>query len=281
MEFRDIAQPVTGLLNSILQNKFAKEAQERQNAANLKMADYTYSKDLEQWNRMNEYNNPANQMQRFTEAGLNPNLIYGKGTAGNATVLPKYNTPTVTKKSFVPDISGVIPSYQDYQLKEAQVDIATNQARLLEEKALTESVNRGMKSLNYQWMTTPMAGGRKTNQFALWDTKANLYDQRLITQKRANMLANYNWQIAEQNLFLKKKENQYYMWKHLYGPLGGTVIKGAGNAFKFLRGGKNIGRGKLTTPNYSKGGLGPRGFKGKSNMSVNDWYGYQRKFTGW
>lgn len=36
------------------------------------------------WNLQNEYNHPSAQMARFKEAGLNPHLIYGKGTAGNA-----------------------------------------------------------------------------------------------------------------------------------------------------------------------------------------------------
>ena len=40
--------------------------------------------NLEMWNRMNKYNSPKAQMQRFKEAGLNPNLIYGMGTHGNA-----------------------------------------------------------------------------------------------------------------------------------------------------------------------------------------------------
>lgn len=31
---------------------------------------------LADWNRLNVYNSPAQQMQRFKEAGLNPNLIY-------------------------------------------------------------------------------------------------------------------------------------------------------------------------------------------------------------
>ena len=29
----------------------------------------------------NEYNTPANQMKRLQDAGLNPNLIYGSGSA--------------------------------------------------------------------------------------------------------------------------------------------------------------------------------------------------------
>lgn len=40
---------------------------EQQNAFNVAM-----------WNAENEYNSPVNQMRRFQQAGLNPNLIYGQ-----------------------------------------------------------------------------------------------------------------------------------------------------------------------------------------------------------
>jgi ribosomal protein L25 (general stress protein Ctc) len=36
------------------------------------------------WKRQNAYNTPANQMQRLRDAGLNPALMYGQGTMGNA-----------------------------------------------------------------------------------------------------------------------------------------------------------------------------------------------------
>jgi len=42
------------------------------------------------WKMQNEYNSPLNQMKRLKEAGLNPNLMYGKGTVGNATTMPQY-----------------------------------------------------------------------------------------------------------------------------------------------------------------------------------------------
>jgi len=36
------------------------------------------------WEKQNAYNTPANQMQRLRDAGLNPALMYGQGTTGNA-----------------------------------------------------------------------------------------------------------------------------------------------------------------------------------------------------
>jgi hypothetical protein len=45
--------------------------------------------DLDMWNRQNAYNTPRMQMQRLRDAGLNPALMYGQGTTGNAVNQPK------------------------------------------------------------------------------------------------------------------------------------------------------------------------------------------------
>jgi len=83
------------LVNNIQQSNTNAGNREHQ----YQMTDYLYSKDLEQWKRQNdynlemwnlqnEYNSPKSQMARFKEGGLNPNLIYGQGTPGNATPVP-------------------------------------------------------------------------------------------------------------------------------------------------------------------------------------------------
>jgi len=71
------------------------------NSANRKLAEYSYQKDLEQWNRANEYNSPVKQMERLSQAGLNPNLVYGGGSStGNTTTAtsPRYNPPTIDRR---------------------------------------------------------------------------------------------------------------------------------------------------------------------------------------
>lgn len=40
--------------------------------------------NLAQWNRQNEYNSPANQMNLLRQAGLNPNLVYGNLSGASA-----------------------------------------------------------------------------------------------------------------------------------------------------------------------------------------------------
>lgn len=49
-----------------------------------KMTDYQNLLNLRNWVLQNEYNLPKNQMKRYQDAGLNPNLIYGQqNTAGD------------------------------------------------------------------------------------------------------------------------------------------------------------------------------------------------------
>lgn len=53
-------------------------------------AELAYQRSIEQWNLQNAYNTPSAQMSRFAAGGLNPNLIYGQGSAGNANDKPEY-----------------------------------------------------------------------------------------------------------------------------------------------------------------------------------------------
>lgn len=67
----------------------------QQNEYNLNMANLAYERDLDMWNRQNAYNSPKEQVQRLIDAGLNPNLMYGSGSAaaGNASSAPSFNAP--------------------------------------------------------------------------------------------------------------------------------------------------------------------------------------------
>lgn len=93
------------------------------NAANMRLAEYAYNKDLEMWSRNNTYNAPQQQMTRLKEAGLNPNLIYGNGSSpGNTSAqMPKYNAPTMDY-NFRPQFNPVeiMGAYNNYKLVQAQ-----------------------------------------------------------------------------------------------------------------------------------------------------------------
>jgi len=277
--FGQVAAPATNLIGSFINNYAAKKAQERENKANRQMAEYQYSKDLEMWNRQNEYNNPQSQMERFKAAGLNPNLIYGQGNAGNASTLPKYSAPTIKKRSGLPDIQGVIPAYQDYELKQAQTDNVTANTRLQEEKATSEAVNRAMSQFHLdknKWMwegsgdPTGFAGQKHWfKDEELWRRTVN--KRKVDSADNMYQLQKYNNQIAEQMLKLRIKDNAYYFWKNV----GSGIARGAGNMFKFIKG-KGFVPKKGVAPKLKKPTI-PKGFNynNRANrafqQSVNPW----------
>lgn len=71
-----------GLIGSGLNYLFNKKLAAQQNQYNIDM-----------WKMQADYNSPQAQMQRFQEAGLNPNLIYGQGSNGNMTSAPEQVVP--------------------------------------------------------------------------------------------------------------------------------------------------------------------------------------------
>lgn len=99
---------------SFLGNLFGFGSQAATNKANMELAKYQYEKNLEMWNRNNEYNNPQNQMARLKAAGLNPNLVYGQGSVGNASSTPpQFEAPTMQAYTNFGDM-GASSSFDQY-----------------------------------------------------------------------------------------------------------------------------------------------------------------------
>ncbi len=89
-------------------------------------------------------------MQRYADAGLNPNLIYGQGSNGNATSSPSYNTPTMQGARVYPvaamsdaigQIGSVLGQFANLRLTEAQAAAAFSQAAKNDADAATSRAN--------------------------------------------------------------------------------------------------------------------------------------------
>lgn len=88
---------------------------------------------LADWNRTNHYNSPAEQMKRFKDAGLNPNLIYGQSNTADAVTPYKANAYEEKAPQF--DTSSVqsgIESYYDTRLKSQTIENAAVQNQMLQ-----------------------------------------------------------------------------------------------------------------------------------------------------
>lgn len=113
--------------------------QAQKDAANL-----AYQRNLEQWNRENQYNSPLANMQRLRAAGLNPMLVYGTGavganTAANSPQMPVINPEYKYQARQIPkmDPLAVAQTAQSLAMGKAQIDqVRANTELTLEEKKI-------------------------------------------------------------------------------------------------------------------------------------------------
>lgn len=135
------AQSANNTANSFLNSGVSIYNTKKTNEANMKLAEYAYQQDYQQWLREMEYNTPANQMKRYLDAGLNPNLIYSQGNPGNSSVSsPQYKAPHLQYQVAAPQldtmlsqVGQILGMYNNSRLVDAQV--AEKESRVMTEKA--------------------------------------------------------------------------------------------------------------------------------------------------
>lgn len=112
--------------------------------------------DLANWNRNNQYNSPQMQMQRFKEAGLNPHLIYGKGTAGNATAMRSPDIKPYSRAEHKSVTAG-IDAFGDFnEFKNIQAQTKNTEAG---------TILTALQSVNQASETERNFGGEGNNKF--------------------------------------------------------------------------------------------------------------------
>lgn len=105
---------------------------------------------LADWMRQNEYNHPMAQMQRLKDAGLNPNLVYGKGADAMSSQsirgtdvkswnpqAPSFDTGSIVRNAL---FAGVDLKAKDANVRNTEQVIANNKAKEEETKARTLNI---------------------------------------------------------------------------------------------------------------------------------------------
>lgn len=154
---------------------FANKLQRNQNK---KLAQYTHDKNIEMWKMQNKYNSPKEQMARYTQAGLNPNLIYGKGTPGNAQTMPQYQSLETSGQMFGQSIAG-LQGLVDIENK--QQELQQNKTRTLFEEVFKMPLGQMTLEQGYSQISNTQA--KTANQYiineidklkkGLWDNNIN------------------------------------------------------------------------------------------------------------
>lgn len=111
---------------------------------------------LADWNMQNEYNSPRSQMQRYQEAGLNPNLIYGQ----MQTAQPVRQSSASGSQGEAPQLRAAEHFMQMYDLQRtsAQTDLLEKQVKVAEEEAKLKGIQ------GYATLINAGLGEAKTKQ---------------------------------------------------------------------------------------------------------------------
>lgn len=113
------AMAVGSLIGNMIQ-------QRKQNKENRKLAETQNTANQAALDKQLEYNTPQNQMQRFMDARLNPNLIYGQGSPGNQSEPLRY--PDI-KPTQYQNLQDVLPLFNQTSLAQSQVSAQNAQTR--------------------------------------------------------------------------------------------------------------------------------------------------------
>lgn len=134
----------SGILGSII-GSISNAATNRANIQNAwKMAQWNYEKNLEQWNRENAYNSPEQQMERLRAAGLNPNLVYGNGSAvQTAAHSPQMNAQAPSLQPYTNwNLGGAdaVAAYNQSRQIDSLADLQKSQSELAKSQAAAQNV---------------------------------------------------------------------------------------------------------------------------------------------
>lgn len=136
------------LISSGINGLFSGNQASKTRAANMKLAQWQHTKDVEMWNKANDYNSPIKQMERLKEGGLNPNLVYGNGsvTGNTSTATPSQSVPDASARGKldmqIPNPLMLLNQHQDLKNKEVQHDNLSVQTRLMEKESEIKTLER-------------------------------------------------------------------------------------------------------------------------------------------
>lgn len=172
------------------QYKYSARLMEKQFKYNKQMYDY-----------QNAYNSPAAQMARLKAAGLNPNLIYGSGSAnasGNATSAPTVGLPSAPSMPHFNfgslGIQDAINTYYQTKLVQSQVrknDADTlnvkQQAETEKNRTLTERYNGLLR--DQQYIAERLKNEKTEAGKMYWRNEAH-ENYMILSETRKSLIAN-------------------------------------------------------------------------------------------
>ena len=173
------------------------------NNANWHLARYSYNQQKKMIAEQNAYNSPIQQMARYQEAGLNPNLIYGNIDSGNQSGIAKYDAPTMQ----APQVDGNILSGMQLMLAARE-----NDAKVANLNAQTERYQEDTRAAMLRNNFESFLMGKPVDGWDLVGTRAlQKYDLGLQSQSITNTMHQVSTDLNRMNI----REKTFYLDKLL------------------------------------------------------------------
>lgn len=197
----------------VVQNLFNARQNKIQNKWNKQAVDLQWNRDRQAWNEENEYNSPKSQMQRYQDAGLNPMLIYGSGSASAGNATSYYKSGQYDQNAYkldLPMMVGMANSLKDYKLKDTQNDVMKADINLKDaqiEKTKNDSDLSYAKGLSESFKRI-LIGAQGGGVLLDNRLKAGMLDDQLQFLKIKMNNAILDASLKNQDLVNKKLSNQ-------------------------------------------------------------------------
>lgn len=107
---------------------------------NEKMYQMQRQHSLQDWAMQNEYNSPSAQMKRLKMAGLNPNLVYGKGADNVSGMVRSTDVKGWNPQAPEFNLGSTMSQYYDVRMRDAQIDNLKAQNTAIVNDAILKSI---------------------------------------------------------------------------------------------------------------------------------------------
>lgn len=182
------------------------------NATNMELARQGQQFEQYMWQKNNKYNSPVEQMKRLKAAGLNPNMIYGSGSAstGLSSSYPKAHVATVQNElqGLGGSVASVLPMFMDMQVKQAQIDNLNNNADLTLQKTINEAIKARFMELGIEGKGYENQKIKSLLPYATPAMEANIEKLRLGNRDMLYKIENMNPEMLS-NLQKRNKDLDY------------------------------------------------------------------------
>lgn len=228
---------IEGLFNLITTgfNYFNQEkTNKRQKQEQLEAERREYERNVQMWHMQNQYNHPQEQMNRLRQAGLNPNLVYGRGADNTAAAISSVQTQApklgimeakspvsaqsiiaaqqqsnnnALAKASIDQTNSIIQLQNKEQLvKDAQI------AKMAEETAYTKQQKE--TAIKLQDYTIKRAELENTNLEAMTRIANEKNDREELMNKAQLGLMSQDFKLKVQEIIQKKQDYAYSLLKY-------------------------------------------------------------------